>query len=161
MAAVDMFLMIDGIKGESADDKHKGEIEIESFSWGASNSGSFSSGGGGGSGKANFQDIHFTARLGKDAPNLLMACALGTHIKYANLVMRKAGGKQEEFLKYKFEDLMVSSVQFSGSAHADVPSSQISLNCAKWTMECAEQKKDGSLDAYVKAAYDIKAQKKV
>ena len=34
MAAVDYFLKIDGIQGESRDDRHKDEIDIESFSWG-------------------------------------------------------------------------------------------------------------------------------
>ena len=34
MAQVDYFLKIDGVDGESGDDKHKGEIEVESFSWG-------------------------------------------------------------------------------------------------------------------------------
>ena len=33
--AVDYFLKIDGIEGESQDAKHKGEIEVESFGWGA------------------------------------------------------------------------------------------------------------------------------
>ena len=46
--AVDMFLKLDGIKGESKDSKHSGEIEILAWSWGLSNSGSFGSGGGGG-----------------------------------------------------------------------------------------------------------------
>lgn len=32
MAALDYFLRIDGIEGESLDFKHKGEIEIESWS---------------------------------------------------------------------------------------------------------------------------------
>ena len=58
--ASDYVLKIDGIKGESTDSKHKDEIEIESFSWGATQPGSFASGGGGGAGKVSFQDIHFT-----------------------------------------------------------------------------------------------------
>ena len=32
-AAVDTFLKIDGIDGESTDDKHKGEIEVFAWSW--------------------------------------------------------------------------------------------------------------------------------
>ena len=32
--AVDYFLKIDGIDGESQDDKHKDWIEVLSFSWG-------------------------------------------------------------------------------------------------------------------------------
>ena len=46
--AVDMFLKIDGIKGESQDKKHKDQIDLMSWSWGASNAGSHSTGGGGG-----------------------------------------------------------------------------------------------------------------
>jgi hypothetical protein len=33
-AAVDYFLKIDGVDGESTDDKHKGEIQLESYSFG-------------------------------------------------------------------------------------------------------------------------------
>jgi type VI protein secretion system component Hcp len=37
--ATDIFAKIGSIKGESADDKHKDEIEVLSFSWGVANSG--------------------------------------------------------------------------------------------------------------------------
>jgi hypothetical protein len=57
--ASDIFAKIGDIKGESADDKHKGEIEVLSFSWGVSNSASIT-GAGGGAGKATFHDIVFT-----------------------------------------------------------------------------------------------------
>jgi len=46
-ASADYFLKIDGVDGESSDDKHKNQIDILSWSWGASNSGSMASGGGG------------------------------------------------------------------------------------------------------------------
>ncbi len=36
--AVDMFLKITDVKGESKDKSHPGEVEIESFSWGATSS---------------------------------------------------------------------------------------------------------------------------
>jgi type VI secretion system secreted protein Hcp len=62
MAAVDYFLKIDGIQGESQDDKHKNEIQLESWSFGANQSGSFASGGGGGAGKVQMQDLHFVKR---------------------------------------------------------------------------------------------------
>jgi len=52
MAVVDYFLKIDGIDGESQDSKHKGDIELESFSWGATQAGTSSYGGGMGAGKS-------------------------------------------------------------------------------------------------------------
>ena len=48
MAAVDYFIKFDGIKGESADVKHKDEIDVESWTWGETNTGGAGSGGGGG-----------------------------------------------------------------------------------------------------------------
>ena len=36
--ALDMFLKLDGIAGESTNKGHKDEIEVLSFSWGVSNS---------------------------------------------------------------------------------------------------------------------------
>src|SRR5580765_8167047 len=111
--AFDAFLKIEGIDGESTDDKHKGEIEISSFSWGVSNPGSFASGGGGGSGKVSFQDLHFTATTSKASPKLFLFCATGEHFKKATLTCRKAGGESQgsraEFLYVKMEDVLVSS----------------------------------------------------
>ena len=95
--AADFLLMIDGIKGESIQDKHKDEIEIESFSWGATQQGAHGGGGGGGAGKVSFQDLHFTSRVGKHSPLLVKACATGQHIKKALLTVRKSGGSQEEY----------------------------------------------------------------
>ena len=45
MAAVDYFLKIDGIEGESADSKHPKEIQVLSFSFGESQSGTMAFGG--------------------------------------------------------------------------------------------------------------------
>src|SRR5260370_27716202 len=113
--AVDYFLKLEGIQGESKDSKHQDEIEIGSFSFGATQSGSFSAMGGGGSGKVSMQDFHFTIPTQKASPKLLLACATGNHIPKAILTCRKAGKEQQEFIKYTFTDLLVSSFQTGGS----------------------------------------------
>jgi type VI secretion system secreted protein Hcp len=162
MAAVDYFLKIDGIEGETGQDKHKGEIELESWSFGETNQGSFSRSGGGGAGKVNMQDFHFTMLVNKASPKLFLACATGEHIKSAKLTCRKAGKTQQEFLKITFSDLLVSSYQAGGSSSSDVlPTDQISLNFAKIEFEYAEQGLDGSLKGSVKTGYDLKAGKSV
>ncbi len=61
--AVDVFLKLEGIKGESSDSTHKEEIEILSYSWGISQTGTMAYGGGGGAGKADFSDISLMKRL--------------------------------------------------------------------------------------------------
>ena len=105
MAAVDYFLKIDGIQGESRDDRHKDEIDIESFSWGETQSGTFAVGGGGGAGKVSMQDFHFTMPVNKASPALFLACAQGDHIKNAILTCRKAGRDQREFMKVTMNDV--------------------------------------------------------
>jgi type VI secretion system secreted protein Hcp len=162
MAQVDYFLKIEGIPGESGDSKHKNEIELESWSWGETQSGSMSHGAGGGAGKVQMQDFHFSMKVNKASPLLMLNCAQGAHIKSAILTCRKAGKEQQEFLKVTFSDLLVSSYQTGGSAHGDiVPVDQISLNFSKIEFDYKAQKVDGSLDSPVKAGYDLKSNKKV
>ena len=119
MAAVDYFLKIDGVDGESTDDKHKGEIDIESFSWGVTQTAPRSFGGGGGTGKAQFHDFTFTKAVSKASPVLFQACASGQHIKQAVFIGEAAGSTDRggnQFLKYTFSDILVSSFKEGGSA---------------------------------------------
>ena len=163
MAQVDYFLKIDGIEGEAPDKTHKAEIEIESWSWGETNSGSHGSGGGGGAGKVAMQDFHFVMKMNKASGKLFLACANGEHIKEATLTCRKAGKDQQEFLKVKMTDLLVSSYQTGGSGHSDIiPTDQISMNFTKIVFEYKAQKTDGTLDtAATKAGWDVKSNVKV
>lgn len=161
MAAVDYFLKLDGISGESQDAKHKGEIEVESFSWGLTQTGTLAAGGGGGAGKVQFQDFHFVSRTSKASPSLMLGCATGQHIKIGTLIARKAGGDQVEFIKITLSDILVSSYQSGGSSGDTVPADQFSLNFAKVEFAYSPQKADGSLDLAVKAGWDLKANKKV
>jgi len=164
MAAVDYFLELDGIKGESHDSefKSKGAIDVESWSWGESNAGTGHAGGGHGAGKVVAQDFHFVQKLSKASPELFLACATGKHISKATLTCRKAGGKQEAFLVIKMTDLLVSSYQTGGSGHSDiVPTDQISLNFAKMETEYKQQDEKGAVGSPVKGGYDFKANKKL
>jgi len=162
MAVVDYFLKIDGIEGESQDSKHKGEIDIQSWSWGATQSGTMSGQGGGGAGKVSMQDFHFVMTVNKASPKLMLACASGQHIPKAVLVCRKAGTDQQEFLKITFSELLISSFQTGGSGSSSVvPTDQISLNYAKIEFEYKEQKPDGTLGGSVKAGWDLKKNVKI
>jgi type VI secretion system secreted protein Hcp len=159
MAAVDFFLKFDGIKGESADAKHKDEIDVESWSWGETHSGAARPGGAR-AGKVAMQDFHFVMRLNRASPGLMKACATGQHIKMATLSARKAGKDQQDYLTFKFHDVLVSSFQTGGSEHADVvPTEQVSFNFAKIEVEYKQQKPDGSLVSAGQFKYDLKANK--
>src|ERR1700704_4182336 len=112
--ASDIFAKIGDIKGESLDDKHKGEIEVLSFSWGVTNDATIKSGGGGGAGKASFHDFSFTHNIDKASPVLLQACATGTHLKEATITHRKAGKGQQEYLIIKMSDVIITGVTEGG-----------------------------------------------
>jgi len=160
MATVDYFLKIDGVDGESTDDKHKGEIQLESYSLGHSNSSSFSSGGGGGAGKVAMQDFHFVKKVDKSSAKLFKACATGEHIKTAKLVCRKAGKDQQEFLTITMSPILVSSFQNGGSHGSDIiPTEQISLAFGKIEFKYNEQKADGSLGGDVLSSWDVTTNK--
>ncbi|OZA62568.1 MAG: Hcp1 family type VI secretion system effector, partial [Sphingomonadales bacterium 39-62-4] len=90
--AADIFLKLTNIKGESKDDKHKGEIDIDNFSWGLQNGGDWATGGGGGAGKVSFNDMSIQKRCDLSTPSLMQACAKGEHIGDGVLTVRKAGG---------------------------------------------------------------------
>ncbi len=160
----DYLLVIDGIKGESQDAKHKDAIEIDSFSFGETNTGSFAFGTGGGTGKVSFQDMHFSTRVNKASPNLMVACATGKHINKAILYARKATGDggQQEFLTITLEDVLVSSYQtggHDGNGHTTLPTDQFSLNFAKIEYAYKPQEDTGKLGAAITAKYDVRAQK--
>src|SRR6266436_6443220 len=100
--AVDMFLKIDDIKGESLDHAHKDEIQVLSWSWGMTQSGATHEGAGSGAGKVNVQDLTFSHYVDTSSPNLIKFCCNGKHFKTALLTVRKAGGdKQVEYVKIK------------------------------------------------------------
>jgi type VI secretion system secreted protein Hcp len=159
--AQDWFLKIDGIDGESQVDGHKGEIEVESWSWGVVHEGAPGPGGGGASGKPTFHDFHFVANISKASPKLFLSCATGVHHKDALLTGRRAGAKTSEFLKYKLTDVQVSGVQHGGGSGQDMATEQFSLRYGRFDISYTAQKADGSAGAPVTAGYDLKTSKKV
>ena len=143
MAAVDFFLKIEGIDGESLDSQHPNEIEISSFSWGVTNTGSWQTGGAG-NGRVAEQDFHFTTHTSKASPKLFEACCTGKHIDKAVLSVRKAGTVPFEYLHIQFEDILISGFATGGQGLA-VPTDQFSLNFSKIEWEYVVQK-TGELD---------------
>ena len=157
--AVDMFLKITDVDGESKDSKMKGQIHIESFSFGVEQVGTADSGGGLGAGKAKFEDFEFTMPTQKASAKLFAACASGKHIPSATLSIRKAGGTQEVFLKHTFTSLLISSFR---TANGDPqPVDTIKFNFVKLETEYKEQDEKGKLGGPIKGGYDLKANKSV
>jgi type VI secretion system secreted protein Hcp len=157
--AVDMFIKIGDIKGESVDSKHANEIDVLAWSWGASQSGTTHTGPGGGSGKVNVQDLSITKYIDKATPALLGFCFGGKHITSIVLTARKAGGTPVEFVKVTMEDAIITAVSQGGSGGEDRFTENVTINFAKVKFEYTGQKKDGSADTTIPHVWDIAANK--
>ncbi|USI74900.1 Hcp family type VI secretion system effector [Sphingomonas morindae] len=143
--AVDMFLKLEGVNGESEDAKHSKEIDIIGWSWGMSNTGTAHLGGGAGTGKANFQDLSVTKFVDLASTPILLSCAQGKHFSTATLTVRKAGGDNPlEYLVITMTEVMVSNVQHGGSSGDERTTEVVSLNFEKIDVKYTEQSKTGS-----------------
>ena len=163
VAATEYFLALDGIKGESKAVGHIDEIDLESFGWGEfAAGGGGGGGGGGGAGKVTMQDVHVVARLSKASPALMLACAQRKHLKTAILTARRAGPAKQDFLVLRFDDVVITSYNVSGSeADGGPPTDQVSFAFARIRLEYRPQKQDGSLGPVVKAGWDAKQNKAI
>jgi type VI secretion system secreted protein Hcp len=160
--AVDIFMKIDGVDGESQDDKHKKDIDVLAWSWGMSNSGSAQVGGGGGAGKVNVQDLSFTKWVDSSTPKLVLACCNGTHYDTATLVVRKAGGANPvEYIKIKLSEVLITSLSTGGSGGEDRLTENVTLNFAKFNLDYVPQDSKGAAGTAIPAGWDIAANKKV
>jgi type VI secretion system secreted protein Hcp len=164
--AFDAFLKVEGIPGESTDDKHADWIEILSYSAGVSQtaSASASSGGGASAERADFQDFSVVKTLDKASPKLAVACADGTHIPTVTLELCRAGGDKLKYMEYKLGNCIVSSCRPGGSSGGaeTLPLEEVSFNYGKieWTYT-QQQRADGSGGGQVAGGWDLEKNARV
>ena len=159
--AVDMFMNIDTIKGESADATYKGEIDVLAWSWGASNSGTAHVGGGAGAGKVNVQDLSFTKWIDLSSPELFLATCSGKHFPKATLTVRKAGGEQMPYVVITMEDVLITSLSTGGSGGEDRLTENVTLNFGKVTVQYTQQTETGGKGEQPQTGWNIKENVKV
>lgn len=145
--AVDFFLKLTDIQGESTDEKHKDEIVIESFSWGLLNPADD---------RVSVQDFLFTSLVDKSSPILMLSCATGKHIDEAVLTGRKAGEKPLEYLIIKLKDVLVTGFEPGGSAGDVLPAQSFSLNFGEITFDYTVQRPDGSKGETISRSFNVK-----
>jgi type VI secretion system secreted protein Hcp len=154
--AVDMFLKLGDIKGESKDGSgHKEHIDILAWSWGASNSGTAHAGTGAGAGKVNVQDLSVTKWVDLSSPSILQAVSTGKHIPEVTLYVRKAGEKPLEYITITMKEVMLTSHSLGGSGGEDRLTENVSLNFAKFKFEYKEQLDTGGAGASPHFAFNI------
>lgn len=154
--AMNWFLNLDTIKGESADRAHPDELDVQSWSWGMSSSGGPAQGGGAGAGKTEVRDMTVTTWLSRATPELLLACTSGRHLPRAVLSGRKAGGQPHDLLVITMSDVVVTSVDLTGSESDEHPTHHFTVSFAKVDVAYRRQRTDGKPDAPVTATWDAR-----
>jgi len=154
--AIEYFLKLDGIKGESSSSKHPDEIELHSWSWGAQNATSIT-GSGLSAGRVKFSEINISKPVDKSSAKLLELCCTGKHIATGVLTCSKSTGDKNpaDYLTIKLEEIHIASVQGGGSAHDEIGVESVSLAFGKIEYDYKIQGKDGNLTAAGTAKYDV------
>jgi type VI secretion system secreted protein Hcp len=154
--AVDAFLKVSNIQGESQDSAFTNQIEVLSFSWGVTQP-AHVSGGGQGAGKATLGDLTVTKRYDKSSPPLFAACVAGTHLSSVVLSLRKAGGSTSAggyiYLTYTLTDAFVTEVHDSSSSEVVLES--VSFAYSKLAIEYFQQQSTGAVGSTGAKGYDL------
>lgn len=158
--AIDMFLKLDTVEGESLDSAHSGEIDLLSANFGASQTGTSHSGGGSGAGKVTMQDMVITKKVDKSSPILFLLLCQGQHIPKGTLTVRKAGGtKPLEYLKMNFGNVFITGFQQTGADGQEELTEQVTLNFQQVSVIYTPQKADGSGGPAITKGWDVKTNK--
>lgn len=156
--AIDYFLRIEGVTGESRDRIHLNEIDVDSFSI-AETEQIVTDGGSGAStvGRVTFSGFDVVARTSSASPPLFVACATGKHFVSAVLTGVRSGTTPHPFLVWTLSEVLVTGFQQSGSA--DGTFDQFTLQFSKIRIAYTPQKADGSAGIAVVGEFDRKAGK--
>lgn len=158
----DTYIQLDSIKGESTDEKHKEWITVLSFSHGVSQhaSGSTSSGISRSAGKADIQDFNFTKVSDLATPYLNKHCCQGTHIAKAVVECCKSTGNAPQvFLKYTFDDVVITSVSIGGGQGQEHPMETVSFCFGKITWDYNSIDHTGKKKTNMTANHDLATNK--
>lgn len=154
--AVDMFLKISTIDGETVDSvkvKTK-ECDILAWSWGLSQSGTMAQGGGGGSGKVSVQNLSITKPVDVGSHAIMLACCNGEHFDTATLTVRKAGKDALEYIVIEMYEVIITSVSTGGSGGEDKLTENVTLDFAKFNFKYKQQTPKGAGEAFKECKWD-------
>ena len=161
-AAVDMFMKIEDIKGESQAPGHEDEIDILAWSWGTNHSAvmrpnsptRYSN-------TATNMDMTFSKKMDASSSDLFRACNNGKHLGDILVLSVDESRNLEPYLTIMFFDVTCTSYRVSSSGDDPVPTENVTLNFSKIEFKYQEQKDDGSQEGNVELGYDLAKGKKV
>lgn len=154
--AFDAFMKVKDCEGESTDEKHKGWVEIHSYSFGVhqSGQGARSASGGGIVERASFTDFSITKHLDKTSPKLFLYAANGTHVD-VTIELCRATGQKQKYMEIKLEHVTVSAYHQGANKAGQLPTEQVSFNAGKMEIEYEQLDEKGKSKGKVKQHWDL------
>ncbi|QGZ38913.1 type VI secretion system secreted protein Hcp [Pseudoduganella flava] len=158
--AIDVYLYIDGIKGESADDRHKDWIECKSVNWGVEQpkSATSSTGGGHTAERCQHHDIVMTKLADLASPLLLQTCSAGRTIPKAKFEFMRADamGERVKYYEIEIENVLIGEVSPSVE-EGDIMTESVSLKFSKVRWRYTQQKISGGAGGNTSGGWDLAA----
>jgi type VI secretion system secreted protein Hcp len=141
----EMFLILDGIEGESLDQKYAGKIEIKNWEWHTTNNVRWDINQGGQSTKVDIKDIELKKICDKSSVTLYQCCVTGKHIKNGKIVCRKNDGDSKvEYLIVTLTDIMVTKVDWMGDGQSPSLDENVGLSFAEFRLDYSVQVDSGN-----------------
>jgi type VI secretion system secreted protein Hcp len=160
--AIDAYLSIEGIKGESADSAHSGWIEITSAQWGVTQprSATASTAGGHTSERCEHKNIALTKLADLASPVLMQTASAGKTIPKAKLEFMRADGdgKPVKYYELELENVLIGSmnqVLHPGSGVHDF----FTLKFSKVKWKYTKQNIGGGASGVTTGGWDLAANK--
>lgn len=156
--AIDVYLQIDGIKGESGDSKHQGWIECTSVQWSIlqPRSATASTGGGHTAERCELSDVTFHKLADLASPILAQTCAAGKTIPKALFEFWRADGQGERIKYYEvaLDNVIVSQVA-QGVTGGDIMSETVALKFSKVRWTYTQQRIAGGAGGNTAGGWDL------
>jgi type VI secretion system secreted protein Hcp len=158
--AIDVYLQIDGIKGESADDKHRDWIEVSNVHWDVRQprSATASTAGGHTSERVDMTDILVSKLADLSSPILMQTCAMGKTIPKAKLEFMRAdaNGQPIKYFEIELENVLIGMVSPSLNA-GDIMKENVALKFSKVKWKYTQQKIGGGSSGNTAGGWDLSA----
>ncbi len=160
--ANDAYLHIEGIKGESQDEKHKGWIEVRDVDWSVNQprASAVSTAGGHTNGKADLSEITFSKLADLASPILFQHCAMGKTIPKALFEFMRADGdgKPITYFKIELQNVMISNVH-PNSGEGGILTEQIHIAYSQIKVSYTQQRIAGGAGGSTSGGWDAAANK--
>lgn len=156
--AIDVYLYIDGIKGESNDDRHKDWIECKSVSFGVEQpkSATASTGGGHTAERCEHRDIVLSKLADLSSPILLQTCSAGRTIPKARFEFMRADaqGERVKYFEIEIENVLIGAVS-PAVEEGDILTEDVALKFSKVKWKYTQQKISGGAGGNTSGGWDL------